>query len=293
VERLRDRAARFAMAAGRTYQARDRIDDVVAAIGQAPLKPALVSALVWLAVGPRDEELGSHLIQVIRDRAGLPRITSPVRSADVAAAGEKLSSLMAWFCDRQVADTCARIEAVPVPFGPDDSSTLSSQMAAIARARETTPRVTPTIVAGFARRAAAFLVELSARKLDPLGFALSREVQLEADPPIARRVEIAAWARRAGHLISPPGTMVVLGIAIQAPWSWRLEVVAAEPGHGASGCVALLLRLVSEQRPPPPMARVPALLLVPDEPDDERGARFERWLAIAYPQATSEWRAWM
>ena len=121
-----------------------------------------------------------------------------------------------------------------------------------------------------------------------------RRSAANADPALARRVEICAWARRAGHLISPRGTLMVVAISIKAPWPWRLELIAAEPGHGASGCLALLLRLAQEGHGTPvATARAPALLLVPDETDEERGARFERWLAIAYAHATAEWRAWM
>jgi hypothetical protein len=291
-ERLRDRAVRFAEAAGRTYNVYDRIDDAVAVIGQARAKPAVASALVWHLIGGRDEDLTSHLVQVIRERAGLARLTTRIRGQDLGPETASVPELVVSFADRQVADACARIEAVPAPFGPEDAATLNRQMAAIADARNALPRVTVALVSGFAKRAAAFLVELSTRKLDPLGFALGRDLQLDHDPPLARRVEIAAWARRAGHLVSPRGALLVLRIPIMAPWPWHLELIAAEPGHGASGCVALLLRLASDATPPP-TSRTPVLLFVPDEGDDERGARFERWLAIAYPSATAEWRAWM
>jgi hypothetical protein len=294
VERLRARAARFAVAAGkRSAQALEtRIRDVPFVMSQASAKPAVASAIVWTLVGSHDEDLASHLIQIIRERAGLTRLTARVRGEDLGEAAAKLPSLVAWFADRQVTDACAWIEAIPVPFGPDDAASLDRQLHAIEQARQITPRVTAALFAGFARRAAAFFIELSTRNLDSLGFALSREVELETEPSLQRRVEIAAWAWRAGHVIAPRGTFVVLGIPIQAPWPWRLELIAAEPGHGASGCLALLLRIVGEG-PPPSTSRAPALLLVPDEPDADRGARFERWLAIAYTHATAEWRRWM
>jgi hypothetical protein len=294
VERLRARAARFAVAAGkRSAQALEaRIGDVPFVISQASAKPAVASAIVWTLVGLHDEDLASHLVQILRERAGLTRLTARVRGDDLGEAAAKLPSLVAWFADRQVADACAWIEAIPVPFGPDDAATLDTQLSAIDQARQTAPRLTPALFAAFARRAATFFVELSTRNLDPLGFPLSRDVELETEPSRQRRVEIAAWAWRAGHVVAPRGTLAVLGIPIQAPWPWRLELIAAEPGHGASGCLALLLRIVG-QGPPPSRSRAPALLFVPDEPDAERGGRFERWLAIAYTQATAEWRPWM
>lgn len=296
-QQLRERAERFRAAAGGP-QVGDgvaaRIAEAAAVVAEAASRPAVASALVWSLLANTDEDLAAHLIQIIRERAGLPRVTSKPGREDpgLAAAAANVPALVTWFSDRQVGDACALIEAVPVPHGPEERATLATQIAAIADARTTTPRVAPATFAAFARRVAAFLVELSARELDPLGFTLGREVQLEGDPPLARRVELCAWARRAGHTISPRGALLVLAIPIQAPWPWRLELVAAEPGHGASGCLAILLRIASE-RAPVVTARAPALLLVPDEPDAERGARFERWLAAAYPHATSEWRAWM
>ncbi len=296
-QRLRERAKRFRFAAGGP-QISDvvaaRIAEVAAVVVSAASKPAVASALVWSLLASTDEDLAAHLIQIIRERAGLPRVTSKPSREDpeLAAAAANVPALVTWFSDRQVSDACALIEAVPVPYGPEEMASLATQSAAIADARTTTPRVAPSTFAAFARRVAAFLVELSTRKLDPLGFTLGREVQLESDPPLARRVELCAWARRAGHTISPRGALLVLAIPIEAPWPWCLELVAAEPGHGASGCLAILLRIASE-RAPVVTARAPALLLVPDEIDAERGARFERWLAAAYPHATSEWRAWM
>jgi hypothetical protein len=264
-ERLRARVARFAVAAGkRPSQALEsRIADVPFVISQALAKPAVASAIVWTLVGSHDEDFASHLIQILRERAGLTRLTARVRGEDLADAGAKLPSLVAWFADRQVADACAWLEAVPVAFGPEDAATLERQLSAIGEARQTTPRLPPALFAAFARRAAAFFVELSARNLDPLGFPLSRDVELETEPSLKRRVEIAAWAWRAGHVVAPRGTLAVLGIPIHAPWPWRLELIAVEPGHGASGCLALLLRIVGEG-PPTSTSRAPALLFVPD-----------------------------
>lgn len=292
-ERLRQRAARFAAAAGKRSSSavEQRVAEVPVAMAYAASKPAVASAIVWMQIGALDEELASHVVQVIRERAGLPRITTKLTGADVGS-GHTLPNLVATFADRQVADACARIEAVTVPIDTDERVTLTAHIAAIEGARQTSPRVAPAVFATFARRAAAFLVELSTRKLDPVGFPLSREVELDSDPSLARRVEIAARAWRAGHVVSPRGALLVLGIPIQSPWPWRLELIAAEPGHGASGCLALLLRIVGEGTPPS-TSRASALLLVPDEPGAERGARFERWLAIAYTHATAEWRPWM
>lgn len=287
VDKLRDRAERFRTGAG------VRMADVVTLFGRASDKPAVASALVWHLVGGVDTDLATHLIQLIRERAGLPRITAPFKidDAGLATAAEKLSTLVAWFCDRQVADVCSWCEAVPVPFGAGES--LAVQMTALAEARSHTPRTTPSQFLGFARLAATFLVQLSAQRVDPLGYPLERDVQVENDPALERRVEVASWARRAGHLISPRGTLIVLAIPIQAPWPWRLELIAAEPGHGSSGCLGLLLRICADGKPSVVTARAPMLLLAPGEPDEERGARFERWLAQAYVHATSEWRAWM
>ncbi len=294
-DRLRERARRFASAAGIPSGAfDDRIGDLCRIVADAPTKPAVASSIIWLLLGNLDQEFASHLVQVIRERSGLPRLTSPIRNQDLVAAAvtDKLPSLIGFFSDRQVADSGERIESISAPFGADDASTLNDQVVAIARVREAQPRVAPALFAAFARRAAAFLVELSTRQLDPVGFPLSREVQLEGEPSSARRVEIAAWARRVGHVVSPSGALLVLGIPIQAPWPWRLELIAGEPGHGASGCLSVLLRIVGDGTPPS-SGRVPAFLLVNDEPDAERGSRFERWLAIAFPYATAEWRPWM
>ena len=296
-QQLRERAERFRAAVGGpaiSDVVAARLDDVTRVIAHAATKPAVVSTIVWLLLASTDEDLAAHVIQLIRERAGLPRVTAKLdrNEPGLAEAAANVSTLVAWFSDRQVSDVVAYIGALPVPHGPDDAAALAAHIAAIADARSSTPRLGSSTFAPFARLAATFLVELSVRNLDPLGFSLGREVQLEADPAIARRVEVCAWARRAGHVVSPRGALIVVSIPIEAPWPWRLELVAAEPGHGASGCLALLLRLAGDGVPPV-MASAPALLLVPDERDEERGARFERWLAAAYPHATSQWRAWM
>ena len=294
-DRLRERARRFAVAAGIPSSAFDqRIDDLCLIVADGATKPAVASSIIWLLLGNLDQEFASLLVQMIRERSGMARLTSPIRNEDLIAAGvtDKLPSLIGFFSDRQVADACLRIESISAPFGVDDVSTLKDQVGVIARVREAEPRVPAALFAAFARRVAAFVVELSARNLDPLGYPLSREVQLEGELSLERRVEIAAWARRAGHAVSPSAAMLVLGIPIQAPWPWRLQLIAGEPGHGVSGCLSLLLRIVAHGTPPS-TGRAPAFLLVPDEPDAERGARFERWLAIAYTHATAEWRPWM
>lgn len=294
--RLRERARRFAVAAGIPSGAfDDRIGDVCLTVADAATKPAVASSVIWLCVGNLDQDFASQLVQIIRERSGMARLTSAIRNEELNAAAvtDKLPSLIAFFGDRQIADACLRLESISAPFGAEDRSTLNDQAVAIARGRQDAqPRVAPALFAAFARRVAAFVVELSARKLDPLGYPLSRDVQLEGELSLARRVEIAAWARRAGHVMSPSAALLVLGIPIEAPWPWRLELIAGEPGYGASGCLGLLLRIVGEGTPPS-NGRAPAFLLVPDEPDAERGARFERWLASAYTHATAGWRPWM
>lgn len=259
----------------------------------ATTKPAIASAVLWTWFGTRDADFASHLIQIVRERAGLPGLRRRISADDPAlpTTGASLPTLVTWLADRQVEDACAWIEGIPAPFGPDDATTLADQRAAVERARTAAPRVSADEIAGFLRRAASFLVQISIGGQDPLGFPLGREVQLDADPPLERRIAIAAWARRSGHRISVRGPLFVLAIPVEAPWPLRLELIAAEPGHGQGGGPALLLRLdaggtITVTAP------APVTLCLPGEPPAERGRRFERWLAIAYPHATQPWRAW-
>jgi hypothetical protein len=151
--------------------------------------------------------------------------------------------------------------------------------------------VTPEELAGFARRAAAFLVQLSAQGHDPLGFPLARDVELDVDPPLDRRIALAAWARRAGHQIGLRGQMQVLAIPVHAPWPLRLELIGAELGIGTCGGLGLFLRLDAGGTVPV-IEHAPVMLILPAEPARDRGRRFERWLSGAYLQAVNAWHRW-
>jgi hypothetical protein len=264
------------------------LDAVPWLLSQASAKPAVVSALLWSQLRGIDPRFRSHLLQFVCERAGVPRLRRRVTEAELVASGD-LPAMVAWFGDRIVEDACTWIEQAPPPL--DDEATLAAQAAAVEAARAGAQRIEIQELAGFAQRAAAFLVHLSVRGLDPLGFPLGREVQLEQDPPLPRRLEIAGWAQRSGHLVALRGRMFVIGIPVHAPWPLRLELLAVELGRGACGGLGLLLRLhggggiaVTEA--------APVLLCFPGEPPEERGPRFERWLSAAYPQAAQQWQAW-
>lgn len=271
----------------------DAFDRIPSLFAHAATRPSIVSAAVWASFGEVDPELASMLVHLVRGRAGLPGLRSELVADDpgVRAAGGRLELLAARFADRQAEDACAWLERIPAPLGPDDGATLSAQHAAIEAARAAAPRIAADVLAGFLRRAASYFVQLSTRGLDPLGFPLGREAQVEASPDVERRIELAAWARRAGNRISPRGQLLVLTLPVLAPWPLRLELIAAELGHGQTGSVVLLLRLDAGGTVAV-TSHAPALLCFPGEPPEELGPRFERWLAMAYPQATEAWRAW-
>lgn len=271
----------------------DRFDGIPAVLAAAASQPAVASALVWHWFRDRDADLASHFIHLVRERAALPGLRRRLVADEQALreAGANLPALAVRFADRQLEDACAWIEGVPAPHGPRDGATLAIQEAAIAEHRRAAPRISDDELAGFAQRAATFLVQLSAHGRDPVGFPLAREVSLDTDPAIERRIAIASWARRSGHRISPRGRMFVLAIPIGAPWPLRLELVAADVGHGQCGGTGLLLRLDGGGTIAV-ISHAPILLCLPEEPAADRGRRFERWLAVAYPQATEAWRAW-
>jgi hypothetical protein len=267
------------------------IDAIPGVLRDAVDRPSVASALLWSWLRLPDGDVASQLLQLVRERAGLPPLRRRIAVDDpaLAKAGTSGLALVACFADKIVEDGCAWLEHVPPPL-PVETSTLAAQAAAVEAARAAAARVSLDEYVPFVRRAASFMVQLSRRGVDPLGFALSAEVQLDVDPAGERRREIAAWALRAGHAIAPRGRLVVLSIAATAPWPLALELIAAEPGRGVGG-LALLLRLHGGAAMPV-IDRATALLLFPGEPAEERGARFERWLADAYPQAAAAWRPW-
>jgi hypothetical protein len=273
----------------------DRFDRVPSVLAHAAASPAVASAILWTWLAARDGgAFAGHLVQRVRELAGLPGIRRRLVASDPAlhGASNDLPALVAAFLDHQLEDACAWMEHVPPPLTTADAAPLSRQQAAIEDMRAQAPRVTATELAGFARLAATFLVQLSARRLDPLGYSLGREIQLDADPALERRIEIASWALGAGRSLCLRGQMFVVAIPVSAPWPLRLELIAAELGRGACGGLGMVLRIAGEA-PIAMTERAPMLLCFPGEPAEERGPRFERWLADAYPAATRAWRAWI
>jgi hypothetical protein len=281
--------------------ARDQLDGVTELLLQAADRPAVVSAVLWHRLRLADARLASLLIQLARERADLPGLAQPIAAADPALQIDSVPALATRFADRQIDDACAWIEHVPPPLDP--AATLADQRDALEAARAGAPRPAADELTGFLQRAAAFLVQLSVAGVDPLGFPVGREAQLETDPPLPRRLAIAAWAHRAGHVICPRGQMHVLGLPVDqpappfggevdAPWPMRLELIAAELGCGVCGGLGVLLRLqVGDAMPA--TTRAPMLLCFASEPPEQRGARFERWLSDAYPLAALPWQAWI
>jgi hypothetical protein len=269
----------------------DRVPGVLA---QAAAHPVAVSAVLWSWLAPHNGAFAVHLVQRVRELAGLPGLQRRLEASDPALekAGD-VPALVNALLDRQLDDACAWMEHVPPPLAPllGAAASLSRQQAAIEDMRTRAPHEAAAEFAGFASLAATFLVQLSARGLDPLGFSLGREIQLAADPAVDRRLEIAAWALQAGRSLSPRGQMFVVSIPVAAPWPLRLELVAGELGRGACGGLGMVLRLAGEA-PVVMTERAPMLLCLPGEPAEERGPRFERWLSEAYPAATRAWRAW-
>jgi hypothetical protein len=288
----RGRAPSRAMPATPGAMPRERFDEVAAVLDGAAARPAVASALLWSWLSERDGGVfAAHLVQRVRELAGLPGLRRRFaadeerwRSSNGAAA------LADAFADRQVEDACVWMEHVAAPLAAAEAAPLARQQAEIERMRATAPRVSADEFAPFAQLAATFVVQLSARRLDPLGFPLSRDVELDRDPSVERRIEIAAWARLAGRLVNARGQMFVVGIAVRAPWPLRLELIAAELGVGACGGLGMMLRLSGAA--PVALDHAPMLLCFPGEPTQERGPRFERWLADAYPAAARAWQAW-
>jgi hypothetical protein len=242
-------------------------------------RPCVVSAIIWQWLGAQHSELAAHVVQSVRERAGLPdmsrRHTSDV-GVDVDA-----------FADRQLEDVARWFEHVP----PPEAKTLAEAITATEAQRDVADRIDIVDLATFMRQSARFFHVLSQRSLDPLGFSLAREAQLRVELPLDERLELAAWARDANHTICARGRIVVLRIAIDAPWPLALELIAADLGRGVCGGAGLLLRLSGDVTIRCASAQ-PLLLCLPGEPIEQLGARFERWLSRAYPAAVDVWRRW-
>ncbi|MGE0867609.1 MAG: hypothetical protein AB7P03_03545 [Kofleriaceae bacterium] len=266
----------------------ERLSDLGALLDAGAERPVVASAIAWDWLGKDYPELASHVIRVIRDRAGLPGLRRRIAAGEPFGGGpEQLH--VTWFADRQLEDLAQWIEHVPAPTG----DTLVATAAAVEAQRASAERVSSTELAAFMRETARFLLHISERAVDPLGFPLAREAQLDSNPSPEQRHELAIWARRQGHAICLRGELMIMRIAVQSPWPLRLELIAAELGRGSCGGAGLLLRLAGDhalgQVAPVP---VPVLLCLRDEPIAERGPRFERWLSVAYPQAVDAWRPW-
>jgi hypothetical protein len=270
----------------------DRFGEVARLLDGAAARPAVASALLWSWLAERDGGVfAAHLVQRVRELAGLPGYRRQIAADDERwRPSNSVAALTDAFADRQIEDACAWMEHVPAPLAAAEAAPLARQQAEIERMRAMAPRESAAEFAPFAQLAATFVVQLSARRLDPLGFPLGRDVELDRDPAVERRIEIAAWARQAGRLVSARGAMFVVRIAVRAPWPLRLELIAAELGVGACGGLGMVLRLAGDA--PVAAEHAPVLLCFPGEPPEERGPRFERWLSDAYPAATRAWRAW-
>ena len=263
--------------------AQPRLPDATAAIPEvmriAHERPATASALVWHVLGATAPELASNLVQAIRERAMLPGLRRRIAAGEPPATPDST-----WFADRQLEDAAAWAENVPAPVAPTLAEAIERTVAQRAAGGANVHELVP-----FVRQVASFLLALSRARRDPLGFALATDAQLVADPPLERRLEIAAWARTVQRAVCLRGQMLVLVIGVQAPWPLVLELIACEPGRGASGALGVLLRLRGAA-PLPPGPEAPLLLCLPGEPVEQRGARFERWAQRAYPHAVDAWR---
>lgn len=259
----------------------ERASQVQRVFETAREQPAVASALVWHWLGEAEPQLASNLVHAIRERAGLPGLRRRLENTDAPTAVD-----VTWFADRQVEDAATWIEHIPPPH----AATLASSIVAV-EAQRAAVAAPIAELAPFLHRVATFLVLLSTRALDPLGFNVSREVSLVIDPPLAQRLELASWARSVRRTPCLRGQMILMKLAVDAPWPLEIEVIACELGRGASGAFGLMMRLRGDVAlPPGPQA--PVLLCVPGESIEERGARFERWSQHAYPLAVAAWRAW-
>jgi hypothetical protein len=248
----------------------------------APERPAVVSALVWHWIGGAEPALASHLVQAIRKSAGLPGLRQRIRSDEPWSPNTDRAIHVTWFADRQIEDLGRWCERVPAPLADTFAGAIAGTEAQRVVVGEATELAT------FMRQIASFLLQLSIRKLDPLGFPLSREARLAVDPPFEHRLELAEWARTMQRAICLRGMIMVMTIEVAAPWPLALEVIATQLGTGACDGFGVLLRLRGQVVPA--ASRAPLFVCMPGETIEERGSRFERWLALAYPHAVDAWR---
>jgi len=254
-------------------------------LSAAVTSPAVASALVWNWL-TSEPNLASHLVQHIRDRAGLPGLRRRIEAGEPRSMhGDPLH--IAWFADRQLDDLARWIEHVPASAGNTLAAAIENTEAQRAAGRD----VRFSDIVPFVRQVASFLLHLSQRDLDPLGFSLAPDAQLDVDPPLEQRLEIAAWARRSRRTLCLRGQLMVMSIAVSAPWYLVLEVIVSELGRGTSPAIGLMLRLRGKVTAPS-RSELPLFLCLPTESVDERGARFEHWLSTAYSYAVDEWRPW-
>ena len=242
---------------------------------------------MWQLLGAHDPAVASHLVQLVRERAGLPGLRRLIAADEPPRSLTAQALHVPWFVNRQCEDAAASVEDIPA----DDADTLVATSHANGAQRDAAPRTPRGELVAFLQQAAKLLLHLSTRKLNPLGFPLERNAQLVVNPPLPVRLELATWARRAGHAVCLPGELVVARIPVHAPWPLALELIAVELGRGLCGGAGLLFRVRSSEAFAAP-TRAPLMLCLPGEPIEERGGRCERWLAWAYPHAVDAWRVW-
>ncbi len=282
-QQLERMGRRLVERAGGVFQPIVGANDIATVVMDGRERPAVASTMLWRSLAPAHHALASHLIQIVRERAALPPLRRVIETAELAHVGP---AIVTWFADRQLEDACVWMENIPPPV----AGTLIETKTVIEARRAHALQVPVDSLVPFVRRAASFLLQLSTRAVDPVGLALGSDAQLDTNPTIERRMEIARWARSAGHTICVRGQMLALTIPLRSTAPHTLQLIAAEPGHGACGGVAFLLRLLAVEVPQ--LSAAPTMLCLPDEEIEERGARFERWLSVAYPQATQAWRMW-
>lgn len=279
-----DTLSRLAHRLGRREREPVRLGEKAAPIARvlesARERPTVASTIVWHLLGSTEPELASHLIQSIRERAGLPGIRQRIERAEIPSKPD-----ISWFDDRQMEDAAVWAENIPAPI----ATTLAGTIERVEEQRASA-NVQITSLVPFLRRVASFVLTLSKGGLDPLGFALSPNAQLVADPPLSKRIEVATWSRSVGRTMSLRGQMLIASIDVASPWPLVLEVIASDLGRGASGAFGIAMRLRGEAALPPTPQPAPLLLCIPGEPIELLGARFERWSQRAYPHAVDAWR---
>lgn len=265
----------------KTIDLRERASPVATLVASAVNRPAVTSTIIWHLLGATEPELASHLIHAIRERAGLPGLRRRIEPAELPVKPE-----VTWFDDRQTEDAAAWAEKIPAPI----ATTLADAIAHV-EAQRASSNTQVTKLVPFLQRTASFILTLSTQKVDPLGFALSRNARLVVDPPLTTRMDVAAWGRSVDRMLSLRGQMAILGIDVVSPWPLTLEIIATDLGRGASGALGVVMRLRGDVALPPTAEAAPVLLCMPDEPMEVLGGRFERWSQRAYPHAIDPWRA--